>query len=170
MPLALLLVVATYIYSLWAVERKKANDLPVESVSMMIRDLLRFHEKRGGFPENLKRLESVVWEKKTREFSSGNRAVNHRNYYYLYTRISHHQFSLWAIPVGESREEAPTWFLLVTPENYRRWKGPALPLQQVGEIDSNPSLNGLGILGLIEQPRVDLKKVTKAIEPFLGFK
>src|SRR5438105_1793529 len=109
MPLALLLVVVTYIYSLWVAERKRTNDLPVEAVSTMMRDLLRFHEKQGGFPEDLKQLEGVIWEKKTRDFSSGNRALNHRNYYYLYTRISYHQFTLWAIPVGKSREEVPTW-------------------------------------------------------------
>lgn len=168
MPLALLLVVATYIYSLWSMERKKANDLPVESVSMMMRDLLRFHEKRGGFPESLKQLEGVVWEKKPRLFASGYRSLNHRNYYYLYTRISHHQFTLWAIPVGKSREDAATWFLVVTPEKAQRWKGAALPLEQVGDIDSNPSINKLGIFGLIEQSPIDLKSEAR-IKGFPAF-
>lgn len=157
MPLALLLVVVTYIYSLWAAERKKADDLPVESVSMMMRDLLRFHEKRGGFPENLKQLEGVVWEKKSRHFASRDRALSHRNYYYVYTRISHHQLTLWAIPAGKSREEAPTWFLVVTPDLCLRWKGPALPFEQIDRIEPSPSLKQLGIFGLIEQPRVDLR-------------
>lgn len=161
-PLVLLLVVAAYIYSLWAAERKKTNEQPVEAVSMMMRDLLRYHEKRGGFPETLKALEGVVWEKKARDFSIENRAFTHRNYYYFYTRIDHHHFTLWAIPVGKSREEAQTWFLLVTPENCRRWKGAALALEQAGKIDSNPSPNGLGILGLIEQPPVNLKNRQKA--------
>ena len=49
--LALLLVVIAYVYSLWSVDRQKNADLPVEAVSMMMRDLLAFHEKRGGFPE-----------------------------------------------------------------------------------------------------------------------
>ncbi len=144
-------------------EAYQLNVAEVKRVSGIgrMRDLLRFHEKRGGFPENLSQLEGVVWEKKLRLLASGNRALNHLNYFYLYTRISHHQFTLWAIPVGKSRDEAPTWFLLVTPENCRRWKGPALPLQQVGEIDSNPSLNGLGIVGLIEQPSVFLKSKAK---------
>jgi len=162
MPLTLLLVVVTYIYSLWATERKRANDRPVEGVSTMMRDLLRFHEMRGGFPENLKQLEDLVWEKKPHEFASGNRALNHHNYYYLYTRLSYHQFTLWAIPTGKSREEGPTWFLLVMPEGYRRWKGPALPLEQVGQIAANPSLKELGVLGLIEQPAIDLRNSKKA--------
>lgn len=161
-PVALLLVVVIYVYSLWRDDRKKTEDLPVEAVSQMMRDLLRFHEKRGGFPDDFQKLEGVVWEKKTRAFSVSNRALNHRNYYYFYTRISPHQFTLWAIPTGGSREESPTWFLVVAPEVCRRWKGAALPLEQVERIESNPSLKELGSFGLIEQPVVDLKNQQKA--------
>lgn len=163
-PVALLLVVVIYVYSLWRDERKKADDLPVESVSQMMRDLLRFHEKRGGFPDDLQKLENVIWEKKKqqRSFSVAGRALNHRNYYYFYTRISHHQFTLWAIPTGTSREEMPTWFLVVAPDACRRWKGAALPLEQVERIEPNPSLKELGSFGLIEQPAVDLKNQQKA--------
>jgi hypothetical protein len=157
-PLVLVLLVAAYIYSLWAAERKRASDLPFEAVSAMMRDILRYHEKRGGFPETLKNLEGVVWEKKDREFSIENRAFTHRNYYYFYSQIGHHHFTLWAIPVGKSREEGPTWFLSVTPEIGRRWKGGALPLDQVNRVNANPSLRELGTLGLIEQPQIDLKK------------
>lgn len=161
-PVALCLVVVVYVYSLWRDDRKKAEDLPVEAVSQMMRDLLRFHEKRGGFPDDLQKLENVIWEKKNRAFSVSNRALNHRNYYYFYTRISAHQFTLWAIPTGVSREESPTWFLVVAPEVCRRWKGAALPLEQVERIESNPSLKELGSFGLIEQPIVDLKNQQKA--------
>ena len=160
--LALLIVVAAYIYSLWSVDRKKQAELPVEAVSMMMRDLLRFHEKRGGFPEDLQKLEGVVWERKNRLLSAENRALNHRNYYYFYTQISPHQFTLWAIPTGKERDDAPTWFLVVSPEVCRRFKGAALPLEQVDRIESNPSLKELGVLGLIEQPVIDLKNRQKA--------
>lgn len=160
-PIALLLVVVIYVYSLWRDDREKADDLPVESVSQMMRDLLRFHEKRGGFPEDLQKLENVIWEKKNRAFSVSNRALNHRNYYYFYTRTTPHQFTLWAIPTGVSREESPTWFLVVAPNACRRWKGAALPLEQINQIEPNPSLKDLGVLGLIEQPLIDLKTQQK---------
>lgn len=160
--MALLIVVVAYIYSLWTVDRKKSAEMPVEAVSMMMRDLLRFHEKRGGFPEDLQKLEGVVWERKKRTFSAENRALNHRNYYYFYTQISHHQFTLWAIPTGSQREDAPTWFLVVSPDVCRRFKGAALPLEQIDRIKSNPSLKELGTLGLIEQSVIDLKNRQKA--------
>lgn len=160
--LALVLVVVAYVHALWSADRKKTNDLPVEAVSMMMRDLLRFHQKRGGFPEDLRKLEGVVWERKKRDFAIDNRALNHRNYYYFYTQISPHQFTLWAIPTGAEREEAPTWFLVVTPEACRRWKGAALPFEQIDRIEPNPSLKDLGVFGLIEQPLVNLKNKDSA--------
>ena len=60
-PLAILLVVGTYIYSLWTSERQRAADLPVEAADVMMRDVLSFHKKRGGFPNDLKDLVGVVW-------------------------------------------------------------------------------------------------------------
>lgn len=160
--MSLLIVIAAYIYSLWSVDRKKQAEMPVESVSMMMRDLLRFHEKRGGFPNELSKLEGVVWERKNRLFSAENRAINHRNYYYFYTQISPHQFTLWAIPTGKEREDAPTWFLVVSPDICRRFKGAAVPLEQIDLLEANPTLKKLGVVGLIEQPPVDLKTAQKA--------
>ena len=164
--MALLIVVVAYIYSLWSVDRKKSAEMPVEAVSMMLRDLLRYHEKRGGFPVDLQKLEGVVWERKNRLFSADNRAINHRNYYYFYTQISPHQFTLWAIPTGSQREDAPTWFLVASPEVCRRFKGAALPLEQIDGIESNPTLKKLGVFGLIEQPAVDLKTKLQATDKF----
>lgn len=162
--LALLIVVAAYIYSLWSVDRQKQAEMPVEAVSMMMRDLLRFHGKRGGFPENLQKLEDVVWERKNRLFSAESRALNHRNYYYFYTQISPHQFTLWAIPIGKMREDSPTWFLVVSPDICRRFKGAALPLEQIDRIEANPTLKKLGIFGLIEQSVINFKDQQKATE------
>jgi len=159
--MALLTVIAAYIYSLWLVDGQKQDEMPVEAVSMMMRDLLRFHEKRGGFPEDLQKLEGVVWERKNRLFSAEKRALNHRNYYYFYTQITPHQFTLWAIPTGKERDDAPTWFLVGSPDICRRFKGAALPIEQIDRIEANPTLKKLGIFGLIEQPIVDLKNIQK---------
>jgi hypothetical protein len=152
-PLAILIVVATYIYSLWASETQRAAELPIEAADVMMRDVLSFHRKRGGFPKDLKDLEGVVWEKKEdRSYSNDKRVLTHRNYYYLYTRLNHHRFSLWAIPMGKHREEAATLFLVVTPESRRRWKGGSLGPEDVKRISADPSVNQLSVLGLIEQP------------------
>lgn len=158
-PIVLLLVVGAYIYTLWAADRQRSADLPVEGASMMMRDLLAFHEKRGGFPSDLKQLEGVIWEnKRDRNFSSGGRGFAHRNYFYLYTQLNPHRFTLWAVPMGKSREDAATWFLIVSPDSRRGWKGAAMPLEHIKKIEASPSTAQLGVLGLIEQERVDFPK------------
>jgi hypothetical protein len=135
-----------------ASDRQRAAEIPANAADTMMRDLLSFHRKRGGFPNDLKELEGVVWEKKVdRSYSLDDRGLMHRNYYYLYTRISHHRFTLWAIPVGRQREEAATWFLVVTPELRRTWKGGALSSEDVERLSLDPSTNELSVLGLIEQ-------------------
>lgn len=152
-PIAILLVVGVYIYSLWTSERQRAAELPIEAADVMMRDLLAFHKKRGGFPKDLKELEGVVWKKKDiRSYSNDKRGITRRHYYYLYTPVSHHRFTLWAIPIGPQREEAATWFLVVTPELQRRWKGGALSPEDVKRLSLDPSVNQLSVLGLIEQP------------------
>lgn len=152
-PLAILIVVGTYIYSLWASERQRVAELPVEAADVMMRDLLAFHKKRGGFPKDLKEMEGVVWEKKeSRSYSNDKRGITRRHYYYLYTPVGHHRFTLWAIPMGRHREEAVTWFLIVTPELQRRWKGGALSPEDAKRLSLEPSAKELSVLGLIEQP------------------
>lgn len=157
-PVALVVVVGIYVYSLWATERRRTADVPVEAASMMMRDLLAFHEKQGGFPSNLKQLEGVVWEKKqNRQFSIENRALGHRNYYYLYTRLTPHRYTLWAVPTGNMRDEAATWFLSGTPDTCRRWKGPSLRFEDLNKLSIEASSQELGMLGLVEQPLMHLK-------------
>ena len=159
LPVAIALLAGIYVYSLWAAERKRAVDVPVEATGMMIRDLLAYHKKRGGFPKDLRELEGVMWDKeKSRSYSNDKRGLTHRNYYYLYTRLEHHRFTLWAIPMGRQREEAATWFLVITPEFQRPWKGPALTPEDIRAIRLQPSANELSVLGLVEQPTVPGRK------------
>lgn len=157
LPVAIVAAVGFYVYSLWATQRQRTAETPVEAFDVMIRDLRSFHKKRGGFPKNLRELEGVVWEKKeTREFSKDGSGLAHRNYHYLYSPIGHHHFGLWAIPMGRRREEAATWFLVITPESQRRWKGPALTPEDVKALNLNPSAHQLNLLGLIEQQHLSV--------------
>jgi hypothetical protein len=155
LPVAMTVLVGVYVYSLWATERKRAADTPAEATSMMMRDLRAYHKKRGSFPTDLKEMEGTVWEKnRNREFSIENRGLSHRNYLYLYTQISPHRFTLWALPMGQARNEAATYFVSGTPRVHRTWKGAALVHDSVSSIKPDPSAIDLGTLGLVEQPRV----------------
>ena len=153
-PLALTVVVGVYIYSLWSEQREQNAAIPFDATGAMNRDLLKFHQKRGSFPERLKDLEGVVWEKKGRDYTSGERSMFHRNYVYMYTKLGPHRFTLWAIPIGKLRDDAPTFFFIGTPESRRTWKGPAVPLLDVEKLSFTPSYRYLSILGLVEQPAI----------------
>ncbi|MGH9949100.1 MAG: hypothetical protein ACRD6X_18165 [Pyrinomonadaceae bacterium] len=159
MPVALAVLAGVYIYSLWTAERDRAADVPVEASGMMMRDLLAYHKKRGSFPGDLKDLEGVVWEKnRTRAFSIENRGFTHRNYFYLYTRLASHRFTLWALPIGGIRDDAVTMFVAGSPGVHRSWKGAALSPDFVSGIKANPSEIELSTLGLVEQSKVATKK------------
>ena len=80
----------------------------------------------------------------------------------LYARQNSHLFSLWAVPSGERREEGVSWYILASPDAIRRWKGPAIPDNQVQKLNSSPSIQLLALLGLTEQPPTDLRKTSGA--------
>ena len=149
-PLALTMLVG-YVYSLWAKERERSADMPVDSTGAMNRDLLKFHQKRGSFPVKLEDLEGIIWEKKERNYLSDGRSLIHRNYFYVYARVNHHRFTLWAIPIGKEREEASTFFFVGSPESNRSWKGPPVPLTDIDKLSLTPTAIKLNMLGLVEQ-------------------
>lgn len=158
-PLMVVLVLGSYFYSLWAAEVKRRDELPQDGSATIVRDLLKYHEKTGAFPEDLKSLVGKVWDaKKTREFDQSGKVFRHKNVFYLYLRLSPHLFSVWAVPSGERREEGVSWFISASPERIRRWKGPAIADNQIDKLAFQPSVQSLALLGLTEQPVSDLRK------------
>ena len=158
-----MIFVATYIYSFWSFDRQKQAEIPVEADSMMMGDLLCFHKKRGGFPEDLQKLEGVVWERRERLFSPEERALNHRNYYFFYTQFFLINLLCGRFQRANKAKMRQLWFLVVSPDICRRFKGTALPLEQIDGIEANPTLKKLGIFWLIEQPSVNFKVEQKKL-------
>jgi len=162
-PLMVVLVLGSYFYSLWAAEVKRRDELPQDGAAALVRDLLKYHEQTGTFPEELRPLVGKVWDaKKQREFDQTGKVFQHSKVFYLYARQNPHLFSLWAVPSGERREEGVSWYVLASPDAIRRWKGPAIPDNQVQKLSSAPSVQLLALLGLTEQPPTDLRKTNSA--------
>lgn len=158
-PLMVVLVLGSYFYSLWAAEVKRRDELPQDGTAALTRDLLKYHEKTGSFPEDLKSLVGKVWDaKKEREFDPSGKVFRHHNVYYLYLRQNPHLFSFWAVPSGERREEGVSWFISASPDAIRRWKGPAIADNQIDKLALQPSVQSLALVGLTEQPSTDLRK------------
>lgn len=160
-PLTLTMLVGVYIYTLWSDERERTAEIPFDSTGAMNRDLLEFHQKRGSFPVRLADLEGTVWEEKERIYASDGRSLIHRNYFYVYARLSNHQFTLWAIPIGKEREEAPTFFFIGNPNSKRSWKGPPVPLTDIDNLSLTPTPIKLNLLGLVEQLNIPKESKSK---------
>lgn len=157
-PLMVVLVLGSYFYSLWAAEVKRRDELPVDGAAALTRDLLKYHEQTGAFPEDLRPLVGKVWDpKKQRDFDQSGKIFRHNNVFYLYARQNPHLFSLWAVPSGERREEGVSWYITTSPKAIRRWKGPAIAENQVDKMIPQPSAQSLALLGLTEQPTTDLR-------------
>jgi len=150
-PLALTMLVGVFVYSLWAKERERNAELPFDATGAMNKDLVKFHGKRGSFPERLKDLEGIIWDRKDRNLASGGRSLIHRNYFYIYSRVSPHRFTLWAIPVGTLRDEGTTSYVVVTPESIRTWKGPPISLSDLNLVSAIPDPKEFAFLGMTEQ-------------------
>jgi hypothetical protein len=164
-PLMVVLVLSSYFHSLWSAEVKRRDETPQDGAAALTRDLLKYHEQTGAFPEDLRLLVGRVWDaKKQRDFDQTGKVFRHNNVFYLYARQSPHLFSLWAVPSGERREEGVSWYISASPESMRRWKGPAVPDNQVEKLIPQPSVQTLALLGLTEQRAVDLRKSTNSID------
>jgi len=158
-PLMVVLVLGSYFYSLWASEVKRRDELPQDGAAALTRDLAKYHEKTGAFPEDLRQLVGKIWDaKKPREFDPSGKVFQHNKVFYLYSRQNSHLFSLWAVPSGGRREEGVSWYILASPDAIRRWKGPAIPDNQIAKLLPSPSVQLLAVLGLTEQPATDLRK------------
>lgn len=157
-PLMVVFVLGSYFYSLWATEAKRRDEMPQDGAAALTRDLLRYHEQTGAFPEDLRLLVGRVWDaKRRRDFDQSGKVFRHNHVFYLYARQTPHLFSLWAVPSGERREEGVSWYISASPERILRWKGPALPEDEVHKLNSAPGVQLLALLGLTEQPKTDLR-------------
>jgi hypothetical protein len=158
-PLMVVLVLGSYFYSLWAAEVKRRDEMPQDGAAALTRDLLKYHEQTGAFPEELRLLVGKVWDaKKQRNFDQSGKVFRHNNVFYLYARQNPHLFSLWAVPSGERREQGVSWYITASPDRIRRWKGPAIADNQVDKLIPQASVQMLALLGLTEQPASDLRK------------
>lgn len=141
-----------YVYSLWASELKKRENQPVEASGAMVRDLRRFHARSGSFPRTLRELEGTVWQRKPREFTDNGLGLYSRNYFYLYGRVSDHEVTIWAVPIGPRRKDSPVLFVSASPDRERRWMGPlSESADKLESISKGPSKTTLSTLGLTEQ-------------------
>jgi len=153
----LILAVVTYLcswaYSSYASEwRAKAEVPQIDPILKLIKGLRQYQKLNSTFPQDFKQVEAQVWNHpQPPHYGPDGRSLTLRNYYYFYTLVSPTSSTLWAVPVGPHTEEASSYFLVLTPEDREKWKGPPLSLKEASAISGAPTYSQLAILGMIKQ-------------------
>lgn len=160
----LALAVVTYLgvwaYSSYAAEWKAKAEIPrIDPILKVIKDLRQYQKLKASFPQNFNEVEAGVWKHRSPpNFAADGRSLVLSNYYYFYTWVSPTRCTLWAIPVGTHTQEANSYFLVLTPDDREKWKGPALELKEAATISGTPTYAQLGIIGMVRQDPLPEKR------------
>ncbi|MCI0389675.1 MAG: hypothetical protein MOB07_13060 [Acidobacteria bacterium] len=135
-------------------EREQTPRLAVDS---MVKALRAHHKRTGRFPSDFRELEARVWKHgKTPDFGADGRTLSVANYFYLYHLVDASAATIWIIPTGPRRDEGSTHFLLLTPDNLRRWKGAPLSLDEIRNLPPVPQYRQMAVFGMTEQRPIEL--------------
>jgi hypothetical protein len=158
--------VGSHFYSLWAASQQEKAMLPRPAIDHIVKALRAYHQKAGKFPESFTDLEARFWrQSQARAFGEDGRSLSMANYYYMYYLVDSQICTLWAIPINKRREEASTFFLALSPETARRWKGAALAFDEIRRLPALPDPAQLAVLGLTEQQPIQLKATRGGKKP-----
>jgi hypothetical protein len=139
--------------------RRLREQTPRLGVDSLVKALRSHHRQTGRFPNDFLELDARVWKRKSApDFGADNRSMSVANYYYIYTRVDAGAATIWIIPTGPRREEGSTHFLLLTPDNLRRWKGAPLSLEEAKRLSPVPQYREMALLGMTEQRPIELTR------------
>lgn len=157
--LTLAALIITYASLTLATALRERSSVPRLGIDSLVKALRTYHQQSGRFPKDFRELEALVWKHKRKpDFGVDGRTLSIANYYYLYHMVDARTATIWAVPTGPRREQASTHFLVLTLEGMRRWKGAPLDLEEVSRLRPVPDHRELALLGMTEQPPIDLRK------------
>ena len=160
--LAIVALVVTYACVTIAAAWRAQKEMPRLAADSLIKALRTYYQQTGSFPSNFHELETRVWKHANApDFGVDGRSLSVANYFYIYYPVDAKTCAIWIVPTGPRREEGSTHFLLLTPDGLRRWKGAPLSLDEVKKLPSIPQYREMTVLGMTEQPPMDLGKNKK---------
>jgi hypothetical protein len=153
LAVAIVTYLCTWGYSAFAAEWKAKADIPqIDPILKIIKGLRQYQHVNATFPQTFDQVEAQVWKHpKPPSYGSDGRTLVTRNYYYFYSWISPTRCTLWAIPLGTHASEASSYFVILTPTDREKFKGPALDLKEASSLTGAPTYTQLAMLGLIKQ-------------------
>jgi len=150
---AAILALGGYCWRVYSLFRDWQVNMPQPQVEKLVKDLRGYHAKTGRFPKTFIEINDLIWRTKpTPSYGSEGRQARTKNYYYFYSRVDDHTCTIWALPMGSQRHYASSFFLVLSPEWLRSWKGKALDDEGIGTLPTIPSPSKLTELGMREMP------------------
>lgn len=130
----------SYGYHVYALFRDAQQNTPQPQVERLIKDLRRYHSQTRHFPADFTEINQLIWRTKpTPDYGSDGRRARTKNYYYFYTKVSDETCAFWALPIGSRRHYGSSFFIVLSPNWARVWKGKAMGDEEIAQIPAIPS-------------------------------
>ncbi|MGH9765995.1 MAG: hypothetical protein ACREAB_01065 [Blastocatellia bacterium] len=153
LSLAAVAICVGYGWYLYMLFRDARMNMPQPQIEKLTRDLRLFHSRAKRFPKNFNEINDLIWRTRPKpDYGADGRQVLVKNYRYLYTRVNDHQCAIWAIPLSSQRHYASTFFIVLSPDWMRAWKGRAMSDEEMAQIPAIPSPTALAELKMQEMP------------------
>lgn len=141
----------SYGYHLYRLSQDFQFHKPQPQVERLARDLRQFHAETHRFPATFVEINARLWHTQPPpNYGHDGRRAWAKNYYYFFTRVNENTCVFWALPVGPQREYGTAFFVVLSPDWIRVWKGPPVDEQAMTQMQPIPSPRGLSDLKMQE--------------------
>ncbi len=148
-----ILAVGSYGWHVYTLFRDWQINMPQPQIEKLTKDLRIYQAKTGHFPSTFVEINNRIWHTKPApDYGDNGRQTRTKNYYYFYTRVNDHTCAIWALPTGPQRHYASSFFLVLSTEWLRSWKGKALDDEIISDLPSIPSPDKLAKMEMQELP------------------
>jgi hypothetical protein len=156
---SLMAIIVVYVSKTLTKALNERSETPRLAADGLVKALRAHHQQTGRFPSDFRELEARVWKhRNVPDFGADGRSLSIANYHYRYHAADAHTATIWIIPTGPRRDEGATHFLLLKPDNLRRWKGAPLSLDEMKNLPPVPLYSQMSLLGMTEQQPIELSK------------
>jgi hypothetical protein len=144
---------SSYGYHLYRLAQDLQVNKPQPQVERLVRDLRRFYAETRRFPANFIEINGRLWHTKPQpDYGNDGRRAWTKNYSYFYTKVNDETCAFWALPVGPQRHYAASFFIVLSPDWMRAWKGEAISDEEIANIPTIPSPAALAERKMQETP------------------
>jgi hypothetical protein len=128
-------------------------NMPQPQIEKLTRDLRLFYSQAKRFPKNFNEINDLIWHTRPKpDYGADGRQARVKNYRYLYIWVNDRQCAIWAFPLGSRRHYASTFFVVLSHDWMRSWKGRAMSNEEMAQIPDIPSPTELAELKMQEAP------------------